>query len=87
MFGATFRTRTGAVEREAAPGGEKRMSQPKRWGGDWRSEGERTEYLNGGVGRGGGDVEHVPGWGADGNERAARKGEQGGGCVRGRGET
>jgi hypothetical protein len=67
--------------------GEKRMSQPKRWGGDWRSEGERMEYLNGGVGRGGGDAEHVPGWGADENERTARKGERGGGRVRGRGET
>lgn len=45
------------------------------------------EYLDGGVGRGGGDVEHVPGWGADGNERTARKGEPGGGRVGGRGEN
>ena len=34
MFGAILGTRTGAVEREAAPGGEKMMSQPKRWGSD-----------------------------------------------------
>lgn len=45
------------------------------------------EYLDGGVGRGGGDVEHVPGWGTDGNERTARKGERGGGRVGGRGEN
>jgi hypothetical protein len=68
MLGAIFGTRTGAVERKATPG-EKRMSQQIDGGGDWRSEGKRKEYLNGGVGRGGGDVEHVPGWGADGNER------------------
>ena len=36
-------------------------------------------YVNEGVGRGGGDVEHVPGLGADGNERRAREGEEGGG--------
>jgi len=29
MFSAIFGTRTGVVEREAAPGGGKRMSQPR----------------------------------------------------------
>jgi hypothetical protein len=43
------------------------------------------EYLNEGVGREGGDVEHVPGWGGDVNERTGRKGVEGGGLVREKG--
>ena len=37
--------------------------------------------------RWGGDLEHVHGWGVDGNERMARREEEGGPRVGGRGGT
>ena len=51
------------MEREAAPGGNE-SAKGRR--GDWRSGGEKIEYLEGEEGTGGGEDEHVHGWGVDG---------------------
>jgi hypothetical protein len=67
--------------------GKKRMSKAKRKGGDWGSEGKKIKYLDGEVGRWGGDVEHVHGWGVDGDERIPRMEEEGGPREGRRGET